>query len=455
MKSVRKILTSLICIAAVCFSGLAPVAGESEELKPEELKIEGKTAIIFCGDTDEVIWEKEADKKMEPASMTKLMTCLLAAENLEPDKVVEITEEAASMPPTNINLKTGEEITVEDLMYGLLLESGNDAAVALAIETAGSVDSFADMMNERAKEIGCTSTNFVNPSGLEDKNNYSTARDMALIAREALSNETVRKISGTSKYTIPKTNLYEERELENSNFFLTGIDEEKYGEKLEIDKYEGVFGGKTGYLGDERATMVTGVDAGGLEVYAVVMGSSLEGRYSDIEKLMDYGKANVSKYAVFEKGDEFGKVKLLGGAVNKVAAIAADDGYINLPEGVSASLVTTECIYTDNLTAPVKQGQKIGAVEIYIAGELKRTVDLVASEDIEEGWFLSGIGISNLQTILLGSFIAIVLIAFAVIISMRIKNKRKLARIRKRKLEEEAMRRMEREEDLKRRDWHF
>ena len=485
MMSFRKIFASLFCVVLIAVSCVTWVpamavsdavspgdasdsssasepAGESNSVDESDSSdvsgvpdVEAKSAIILCGDTGEIIWEKNADEKMEPASMTKLMTALLAVENLKPDQEVEVTGEAAAMPETKIYLQTGEKITVEELLYGLLLESGNDAAIALAIATAGSVEDFAAMMNERAKEIGCTNTNFVNPSGLADENHYSKARDMVMIAKEALSNETVRKIAGTAEHTIPATNAYEERNLENTNYFLKGVDKEVNGKKIKVDKYDGVFGGKTGYVGEDKAALVTGLSADGLEIYSLVMGSSLEGRYSDVKELMDYGKANVSKYTVFEKGDEFGKVKLLGGAVNKVKAVAADNGYINLPEGVSASLVTTECVYTDSLFAPVKKGQKIGVVEVYIAGELKKTVELVAAEDIKEGWFLSGIGISNFQTVMIGVFLAVILIGFVTIISMRIRNKRKLARIRRRKLEEEALRQLEREEDLKRRGWRF
>ena len=485
MMSFRKIFASLFCVVLIAVSCVTWVpamavsdavspgdasdsssasepAGESNSVDESDSSdvsgvpdVEAKSAIILCGDTGEIIWEKKADETMEPASMTKLMTALLAVENLKPDQEVEVTGEAAAMPETKIYLQTGEKITVEELLYGLLLESGNDAAIALAIATAGSVEDFAAMMNERAKEIGCTNTNFVNPSGLADENHYSTARDMVMIAKEALSNETVRKIAGTAEHTIPATNAYEERNLENTNYFLKGVDKEVNGKKIKVDKYDGVFGGKTGYVGEDKAALVTGLSADGLEIYSLVMGSSLEGRYSDVKELMDYGKANVSKYTVFEKGDEFGKVKLLGGAVNKVKAVAADNGYINLPEGVSASLVTTECVYTDSLFAPVKKGQKIGVVEVYIAGELKKTVELVAAEDIKEGWFLSGIGISNFQTVMIGVFLAVILIGFVTIISMRIRNKRKLARIRRRKLEEEALRQLEREEDLKRRGWRF
>ena len=364
MMSFRKIFASLFCVVLIAVSCVTWVpamavsdavspgdasdsssasepAGESNSVDESDSSdvsgvpdVEAKSAIILCGDTGEIIWEKNADEKMEPASMTKLMTALLAVENLKPDQEVEVTGEAAAMPETKIYLQTGEKITVEELLYGLLLESGNDAAVVLAIATAGSVEDFAAMMNERAKEIGCNNTNFVNPSGLADENHDSTARDMVMIAKEALSNETVRKIAGTAEHTIPATNAYEERNLENTNYFLKGVDKEVNGKKIKVDKYDGVFGGKTGYVGEDKAALVTGLSADGLEIYSLVMGSSLEGRYSDVKELMDYGKANVSKYTVFEKGDEFGKVKLLGGAVNKVKAVAADNGYINLPEGV-------------------------------------------------------------------------------------------------------------------------
>lgn len=447
-------MTLLLC-AVVLTAGtwplnLAPAAAAAE------LKITGSSGIIYCSDTNEVIWEKNADSKLEPASMTKLMTALLVVENLSLDQEVTVTAEAAAMPETKLYLQEGEKITVENLLYGLLLKSGNDAAVALAIAVAGSVEDFAKMMNERAAELGCTATHFVNPHGLEDDDHYSTARDMVLIAKEALDNETVRKIAGTAEYTIPATNSYQERKLATTNFFLTGIDKEIDGKKLKVDKYEGVFGGKTGYVGENKASMVTGLDVDGLEVYCLVMGSeSAITRYSDIEAMMDYGKANVSKYTVFVKGDAFGEVKLKGGADNKVTAVAADDGFINLPEGVSASLVTTECVFTDNLTAPVEKGQRIGVVQIYVADELKSTIDLLAAENIEEGWFLSAYGISNLQTVIIGIVLGLLLIALIAIMTLRISNKRKQARIRKRKLEEEARKQLAREEDRKRRDWRF
>ena len=387
------------------------------------------------------------------------MTALLVAEHCSLDDTVTYSETAThglESGAATVQLDTGDTLSVRDSLYALLLKSACEVANGLAEKVSGTQAAFAELMNQRAQQLGCTNTHFANASGLNDTNHYTTAYDMALITKAAFDNETVRKIAGTAEYTIPATNMSEERKLATTNFFLTGIDKEIDGKKIKVDKYEGVFGGKTGYVGENKASMVTGLDVDGLEVYCLVMGSeSAITRYSDIKAMMDYGKANVSKYTVFVKDDAFGEVKLRGGADNRVTAVAADDGFINLPEGVSASLVTTECVFTDNLTAPVEKGQRIGVVHIYVADELKSTIDLLAAENIEEGWFLSPYGISNLQTVIIGIVLGLLLIALIAIMTLRISNKRKQARIRKRKLEEEARKQLAREEDRKRRDWRF
>ena len=141
--------------------------------------------------------------------------------------------------------------------------------------------------------------------------------------------------------------------------------------------------------------------------------------------------------------------------MNKVRAIASESGLVNLPDGASASLVTTECVYTDNLTAPIEKGQKVGVVEIYIAGDLYRTVDLVAASDISEGWFLSDFGISNLQTVIIGAVLFIAIVFAVTILVLRAHNKRRSSARRKAKLAEEARLRLEREEDLRKRNWNF
>ena len=449
MNTAKKVLVLIISIVMVAGVIPADVYGATG---PD---VDCKSAIIYCGDTEEVIWQKNANQKLDPASTTKLLTCLIAVETLELDHNVKITS-GSYMPETNIDLTAGEEITVENLLYAMMLHSANDAANALAIEMSGSVDKFAKVMNQKAKALGCTKTNFVNPSGWEHKKHYSTAKDMALITKAALENPIVRKISGTASYTIPKTNKSGARKLTNFNFFLEGVDKKVGDTSLKVKKYEGVFGGKTGTVGKNKNTLAIGLDCDGLEVYCVVLGSkTVSQRYKDMKKLLDYSKAVIVKHSEFEKGADFGKTKLKGGAKNKVRAIAEKNGYINLPEGASASLVTTEVTFSDNLTAPIKKGQKVGVAQIYLAGDLVKTVDLVAEEEIVTGWFLSRFGISNLQTIIIAIVLGLILAGAVTIICLRIKNKRKAQQLRKAKIEEIARRQMEIERDKKARDWTF
>lgn len=449
MSKVKKFLVLIISIVMV--ATCLPMDAYAAE-GPD---VPCKSAIIYCGDTDEIIWQKNANKKMDPASTTKLLTCLIAVETLDLDHKVTITS-GAYMPETNIDLVEGEEITVENLLYGMMLHSGNDAANALAIEMSGSVSKFSKLMNQKAKALGCTKSNFVNPSGWQNDKHYSTAKDMALITKAALENPTVRKISGTASYTIPATNKSGERKLSNFNFFLEGIDKKVGDSTIKVKKYEGVFGGKTGTVGKNKNTLAIGLDCNGLEVYCVTLGSStVAQRYKDMKEVLDYAKSVINKHSEFEKGHSFGKVKLKGGAKNKVKAIAEKNGYINLPEGASASLVTTETVFSDNLQAPIKKGQKVGAAEIYLAGELVKSVDLVAEEEIAEGWFLSRFGISNLQTIILIVLLTLFITLVIMIICLRISNKRKAQRIRQAKLEEAARRQMEIERDKKARNWTF
>ncbi len=450
MKNYKKII-SIIMILAFVLSMSSTFAWA----KTNGPNIVAEAAIIYVGDTGEILLDKNANKQMEPASMTKLMTCLIAVEKLNLNDTITASKRAENEMPTEIGLIEGEEMTVKDLVYAALLYSGNDAATTLAEGTAGSVEEFAKLMNERAAAIGCKNTNFVNATGHSAEGHLTTCKDMALIAEEALSNEFIRKVCGTAEYTIPATNTHEARKIETSNLFISGKTVE-YGDKvITAEKYKGVFGGKTGSLLDGYTTMTTALDYDGIEIYSVLMGSTIEDRFNDMKKLMDYAKTSISKYVVFKKGSEQGHAKLTHGATNKVAAIAAQEGFVNLPEGASASLVSTKCVYSDNLEAPIEKGQIVGVTEIYMAGELYSKVELVAAENVETGWFLSPLGITNVQTVIIFVIIGIIIAFCLMILYLRIQNKKRIKAIRKRKIEEEARRQLEREEDLRRRNWHF
>ena len=417
--------------------------------------VTGDAAIIYCETTKEVIWEMNADEDRNPASMTKLLTCLLAIENLDLDQVVEVTQEATECIPTKMWLQVGEKITVRDLLHAALLQSANDAAMALGIATAGSIEDFAKMMNERAAKIGCKNTYFVNPSGLYGEGQHSCARDIALISIEAFNNKTLKKIAGTLEYTIEATNKYPERKLENGNKLLAGGEVELYTGNITVKKYDGVFGGKTGTTEEAVATMTVGFQYEGLELYHVIMGTTMEERYPDMRKLLNYTKENVTPYLAVKKGDLFEETSLTYGATNRIAGYANADGYINLPEGASPSLVTLKAVYQEDLRAPITEGDKIGKVEIYLADEKIREISLRAAETIEEGWFLSKYGITNRQTIIICSAAGAVLLLIIVILIIRAVNKKKRERRRRERIMEAARRELEREESMKQRGWPY
>ena len=453
---IYKRFISIVMMAAVLVAMTSVWAGSPmQAYAASEPDIQAKGAIIYCATTGEVVWSKNADKKYNPASMTKVMTCLLAIENLELDQEVEVTAEATNVIPTKIYLAEGEKITVKDLLYAAMLESANDAAAALAIAVSGSIEDFAKLMNQRAAEIGCTKTKFVNPHGLQGEGHKTTPTDMALISAEAFKNKTLREIAGTTEYTIEATNKSDARELENGNLFLTGGEQELPTGTIKVKKYAGVFGGKTGTTESRIATMTVGLDYDGLEIYAVIFGSTMEKRYSDIKALLDYGKENVSKYVVFEKGETFDKGKVKGGATNRVEGAAADPGYINLPEGASASLVETKAVYDEDLTAPIKKGQKVGTVQIYLADELVREIDLTAAAAVEKGWFLSRFGITNFQTIIICVVLALLIAFIVAIFTLRAINMKKKRERRRRKALQAAQRELERERSMKQRGWPY
>ncbi len=451
----KRILNKLLCaflLFTIMGANIPTVAFAAT--KPE---VTGSSAMVYCATTEELLWEKNADEKHNPASITKLMTCLIAAEELGLSTRITVDAEATKVDKARSAVYAGEEISVEDLIYQALLTSANDAAKALGIAVSGTQKEFAGLMNARAKQIGCTNTHFANASGVKAAGYEcsSTARDVVLIAREAFKNEDIRRIAGSAKYTLPATNKNAERELETTNLFLEGGKTETFNGVLKVKKYDGVFAGKTGTTPDYRTTMVVGCDIDGFEIYAVIMDSTLDDRYSDIRALLNYAKRSLSKYTAFDKGKGFGEAGLKGGATNKVEALAKEAGYINLPEGASASLVTTKTVYEDALRAPIKKGDTVGRVEIYLADDYVRSIELGAAEDVKEGWFLSGLGITNLQTVLILVIIALILALCISIMILRALNRKKRREARQAKLRRIALQQLERERDVKQRNWPY
>lgn len=295
----KKLILSILCIISIsmsCFA--APVAASNYEESnpwPQGPNVYAEAAIVMEASTGLVLYEKNIDKAYYPASITKILSALLIIENSSPGEVVTFSHDAVfkvDLDSSRIGIDVGEQLTIQQCLYGILLESANEVTYAAAEHVAGSIPAFAEMMNERAKSIGCLNSNFVNPHGLPDENHYTTAYDMALITREAMKNETFRKITGTRTYQIPPTNKQKEtRYLRNHHKFI-----------LKQDYiYDGTTGGKTGFTSKARYTLVTTAKRGDLELICVVLkDDTSKNQYEDTIKLLDFGFNNFNIYPINE-----------------------------------------------------------------------------------------------------------------------------------------------------------
>ncbi len=304
---------------------------------PEGPNVYAEGAIVMEASTGLILYEKNAQKSYYPASITKIMTALLAIENSSMGDTVTFSRNAifdVELDSSRIGIDVGEQLTMQQCLYAILLESANEVTYAVAEHVAGSIPAFAKMMNERAKSLGCVNTNFTNPHGLHDENHYTSAYDMALITKEAMKNATFRKIFNTRTYQIPPTNIQSEtRYLRNHHRFVLGQDY----------LYDDCIGGKTGYTSKAKYTLVSVAKRGDLELICVVMrDDSNEHQYTDTQKLFNYGFDNFSIYPIndLESSDSITESPMF----TKYNALLSDtqtpitidkNGYLILPNSAS------------------------------------------------------------------------------------------------------------------------
>lgn len=281
-------------MAAVDLNAKYEVSTNKIQGWPQAADIASDTGILMDADTGTVLFDKGGDQQRYPASITKIMTLLVAVENSSMDDQVTFTETGVknvTADSSNINSKVGEVMTMEACLHALIIKSANDVAAQIAEHVGGTEQNFIDMMNQRAAEIGCTNTHFVNSSGLPDDNHYSSAKDMALIFREGLANETFRSIIGETDYTIQPTNMTAETRVMHTHHPMLAPESDIY--------YQGCIGGKTGFTNLAAHTLVTAVEQNGTTYIAVVMhGTELSTCCLDSKALFDYGFQNFTKTAV-------------------------------------------------------------------------------------------------------------------------------------------------------------
>lgn len=359
--------------------------------------IDAKSAILYSVTTDEILYSKNADTKVEPWSTTKLMTALLVVENMDMDQMVTVTAKAASQGGSTMNLMAGEQLSVRNLLYGLLMESGNDAAYALGTACGnGNVKTFVKMMNDKAKELGCTNTHFMNPNGLKAKNHYTTASDFLKIAKAALANKTVYKISGTKVYHVGKTNKSSARTIE------THLD-------LLETKNSGVVAGKTGYWAEDDCSIALMYSKKGLKMILVQFGANMETRAKDDAKLLKYGTKKIVTLKATDSKESLGKARVRYGARTLVDAYAKDVVKVYPKDGTDKT-VKVKTHYTKSIQAPLQAGDKVGTADVYCDGKKVATTDMIVKDDVEKGWILSAVYISNRETILLGAVTALLIL---------------------------------------------
>lgn len=266
---------------------------------PEDLQVNqlyAGAAILIDSDSGKVLLEKNADKKMYPASTTKIMTLLLALEHGHLDDEITIPEEAANVPKDSslVPVTVGEKMKFRDLLYGFMMRSGNDAGNAIAVIVSGSVDKFVEDMNRRAQELGCSNTHFKNPHGYHDEEHYTTARDLAAIARSAMKNELFRDIVSTETYTMPATNKRDELVIKTTNQFVM------HDSKKSSYAYKYATGIKTGYTSKAGQCFVGAATKDDINLISVVLKSTVsysQAKWLDSSRLMEYGFSKYEKHA--------------------------------------------------------------------------------------------------------------------------------------------------------------
>ena len=344
----------------------------------EDFASGAKSAILIDNATGKVLFEKNADEVLPPASMTKIGSMLIIMEainhgNLKLDDKVTISEEAANMGGSQVFLEAGEVYTVHDLLKAVAIASGNDAVVALAEKVAGSQGEFVNMMNKRFKELGAKNTNFVNAHGLDAEGHYSTARDMAIIARELLKHEKI----------LEYTSIYEEYLEKNDGSKTWLVNTNKL-----VRFYDGIDGLKTGYTTSAGYCLTATAKKDNFRLISVVMGEeSTENRSSDTVKMLNYG-FNTFKINTIKTNDEIlGKVRVEGGKENFADIVLLNDATELLKNTDEVSNYKFN-LKVDSIKAPVKKGEVVGSAEIIDDdGNIVDEVDVTVKTDIKKANF--------------------------------------------------------------------
>ena len=343
--------------------------------------VSAQSAVLIDLESRAVLFEHNMDERLGMASTTKIMTALIAAERAELSALVQIPDEAIGVEGSSIYLVRGEALTMEELLVALLLQSANDAATAIAIAVAGSVEAFADIMNERAAQMGLQNTHFTNPHGLYDEEHYTSAYDLAIISAHALKNDTIAKIFSTYKATLPISSECQKRVLVNHNKLL----------KL----YRGAIGVKTGFTKKTGRCLVSAAQRDGLTLVAVTLNAPDDWR--DHMSMLDFGFANFESVVISEAGAFSYSLPATGGERKSVTLTNAEDLKMTLPKERDEVQYRVDALHRFEF-APIFKGSELGRVYCSYDDRFFAESVLVCAKDLQKAptrksWFSKIIGL--------------------------------------------------------------
>lgn len=375
----RSFSLSLSWLLLLMFIAPAAWAAEEKSDSSVDLTPHAMSSILIDMDTGTVISSKNPDQRLPPASITKVMTMLLIMEAVKRNELsmtdrIRTSEYAASMGGSQIFLEPGEEMTVDEMLKGIALSSGNDASVAMAERIGGTEEGFVRLMNDRAKELGMDNTHFVNSSGLPAEGHYSTARDISIMSRELLKHENVTQYTGLYQDYLRKDSA--------KPFWLVNTN------KL-VRFYSGADGLKTGFTSEAKFCLSATAKRDNLRVIAVVLGvPNSKTRNAEVSRMFDYAFSQYSNHLIFKQGDPITSLQINRGAVQEVPLIATQQYSVLLKKSEANENIRYETVIDSGLRAPIKQGDPIGKLVVYSGDRLLTEFELQSPQDITKaGWW--------------------------------------------------------------------
>lgn len=355
MRDIKGFLVTLFIFISLILAALTVMADAEGRLA-----LSARSSVLYSPQTDTFIFESDPDERLPMASTTKIMTALIAIETLDPDEMISVADEAVGIEGSSIYLKHGDKLTARDLIYSVMLRSANDAAAALAIHIAGSTESFAELMNERAMRIGLTDTLFNNPHGLDHSEHYTTAHDLALIASEAIKNPIFKSVCSTYKYSFYIGDAL--RTVVNHNKLLK--------------QYDGAFGVKTGYTKKCGRCLVSAAEKDGVTLIAVTLNAPDDWR--DHTSLLDYGFSRLKAVKLSSICDINYKCSVLGGEKDHILAGCDDENIV----GYENDSFTCSTELPRYIARRIDEGEALGRIFVYKNNELYKTIELKALESV-------------------------------------------------------------------------